>query len=54
MYRMRSWSVRHARALKKLYASVERMLMALEPLIRRIGYRRLDRPMLRVGTHQPA
>jgi len=48
MYRMRSWSARHARGLKKLYAGIERILVSIEPLLRRIGYQRLDRPVLAV------
>ncbi len=44
MYRMRSWSVRNARWLKKLYAGFERVLLWLDPLFRRIGYKRLDAP----------
>ena len=45
---MRSWSVRHARWLKALYAGLERALVALDPLLRRIGHERLDRPFLGV------
>lgn len=48
MYRMRSWSVRHSRGLKTLYHGVESMLAAISPLLRRIGYDRLDRPVLAV------
>ena len=43
MYRLRSWSVRHARWLKMLYAAFESLLVSLDPLLRRIGYDRLDR-----------
>lgn len=48
MYRMRSWSVRHARWLKRLYAGVERALVSLDPIFRRIGYERLDKPFVAV------
>jgi hypothetical protein len=41
---MRSWSVRNARWLKKLYAAVEQVLLWFDPLFRRIGYERLDQP----------
>ena len=44
MYRMRSWSVRNARWLKRAYASLERLLVWLSPVFRRIGYERLDKP----------
>ncbi len=46
MYRMRSWSVRNARWLKALYGGVELALRALKPLLRLIGYQRLDRPFV--------
>ena len=46
MYRMRSWSVRNARWLKALYHGVEATLVFMSPLFRRIGYDRLDKPVL--------
>ena len=48
MYRMRTWSVRNARWLKGLYSVVEFLLLRLQPLLRRIGYQRLDKPFLAV------
>ena len=45
MYAVRRWSVRHARGLETLYNGFERLLLYLEPLIRRIGYDRLERPV---------
>lgn len=48
MRRLRRWSVRHARGLKRLYGGIENTLFRLRPLLQRIGYRRLDRPMLRL------
>ena len=50
MYRMRSWSVRNARWLKKLYALFEATLVKLDPLLRRIGHDRLDKPFIVVET----
>jgi len=44
VYRMRQWSVQNARWLKKLYAAVESVLVRLDPVFRRVGYERLDRP----------
>jgi hypothetical protein len=41
---MRQWSVQNARWLKKLYAAVESVLVRLDPVFRRVGYARLDRP----------
>ncbi len=48
MYRMRRFSVRHAYGMKKLYHGLQAGLSFLRPLIRRIGYERLDKPVLRV------
>ncbi len=45
MYAVRLWSVRHARRLERVYALFERCLVALDPLLRRIGYERLERPV---------
>ena len=50
MYRMRTWSVKNARQLKALYAGVEWLLLKAEPLLRRVGYERLDRSLARVET----
>lgn len=48
MYRMRHWAVRRARWLKALYAGFEWLLLKTDPVLRRIGYDRLDRPFVRV------
>ncbi len=48
MYRMRTWSVRNARWLKALYEGIESVLTFASPLLRRIGYERLDKPFLMV------
>ncbi len=45
MYAVRRWAVRHARGLEMFYAGFERVLLFLEPVIRRIGYKRLERPV---------
>ena len=46
MYRMRKFSVRNARWLKVLYAGVERLFVAMDPLFQRVGYDRLDKPFV--------
>lgn len=48
MYRMRSWSVRHARGLKAFYSAVEATLVKLHPLLQRVGYARLEKPVFAV------
>jgi hypothetical protein len=45
MYAVRRWSVRHARGLEIFYNGFERVLLFLEPVIRRIGYDRLEKPV---------
>lgn len=48
MYRMRLWSTRHARGLETLYKAFERVMIAGDPLWRRLGYARLERPVAAV------
>ncbi len=48
MYRMRQWSVRHARGLNRVYCWLESALVGLAPFWRAIGYRRLERPVAAV------
>jgi hypothetical protein len=45
MYAVRLWSVRHARGLSRFYAAFERVLVALAPVFRRVGYARVERPV---------
>jgi len=45
MYSVRLWSVRHARGLNNFYRGFERALTALDPVFKRIGYQRLERPV---------
>lgn len=48
MYALRQWSVRHAGGLNTFYRGFESVLVALDPLFRRLGYERLERPVARV------
>src|SRR4051812_20049714 len=45
MYSVRLWSVRHARGLSRIYAAFEAALLKAAPLLERIGYQRLERPV---------
>jgi len=45
VYRVRQWSVTHARKLEFLYRTFESTLMHLHPLFKRIGYDRLEKPV---------
>jgi hypothetical protein len=42
---LRLWSVRHARGLAAFYRAFEHALRGLDPVFRRIGYSRLERPV---------
>jgi len=44
MYSVRLWSIRRARGWNQFYNGLERVLVSLAPLWRRIGYARLERP----------
>ena len=48
MHRMRKWSVRNARWLKRAYGGFETFLVWLNPLLRRIGHDRLEKPFVAV------
>ncbi len=48
MYSARLWAVRHARGVNAFYAGFERLLLALAPLFRAVGYERLERPVAAV------
>ncbi|MGC2460129.1 MAG: methylenetetrahydrofolate reductase C-terminal domain-containing protein [Steroidobacteraceae bacterium] len=48
MYSVRLWSVRRARGLNRFYSAFERMLVRLAPVLRAIGYQRLERPFVSV------
>jgi len=48
MRAVRHWSVRNARGLMRLYDLFQNTIVALEPLVRRIGYDRLERPVAAV------
>ncbi len=48
MYAIRLWATRHARAMEATYRIADAVVRALDPLWRRIGYRRLERPAARL------
>ena len=48
MYAVRLWSVRHARLMERLYRLFEPAMVALAPLLSRIGHARLERPVVAV------
>jgi hypothetical protein len=45
MYSVRRWSVRHAGALEQFYKAFERVVVALDPVWRKVGYERLEKPV---------
>ena len=48
MYRMRTWSVTHARWLSSIYTGMEKVLLKAHPLMTRIGFTRLERPFVAI------
>lgn len=48
MYKVRRWAAQHARFFEVVYNGFESLLVRLHPLMRRIGYQRLDRPVAAV------
>ena len=48
MYRVRRWSVRHARLFERMYEVFEGTLVRLDPLLSMLGYGRLERPVAAV------
>lgn len=45
MYAVRRYAVRHARFFEAFYKAFEQAIVALDPIMRRIGYNRLERPV---------
>ena len=42
MYKMREWSMRHARVLNHIYNLLERFLVLINPILLRIKYKRIE------------
>ncbi|SDX36320.1 Methylene-tetrahydrofolate reductase C terminal [Ruegeria halocynthiae] len=45
MYRLRLYSVRHARTFEWIYKRVESVMVSLDPFFRWVGYNRVERPV---------
>ena len=45
MYRARLFAARHARGFEWFYRRFERMMVALDPVLARVGYARVERPV---------
>ncbi len=45
MYAVRRWAVRNARMLEIAYQTLEGVLVRLHPVLKRVGYSRLERPV---------
>ena len=45
MYAVRRFAVRHSRFVERFYQSFERVIISLDPIFRRIGYGRLEKPV---------
>ncbi|MBZ0217788.1 MAG: methylenetetrahydrofolate reductase C-terminal domain-containing protein [Fimbriimonadaceae bacterium] len=46
LFSLRAWSVSHARFLEALYATFADLLLGLNTILVRIGYSRIERPMI--------
>ncbi|WP_108859961.1 methylenetetrahydrofolate reductase C-terminal domain-containing protein [Ruegeria sp. Alg231-54] len=46
MYRVRLFATRHSRAFEWIYKRVEQVMVALDPLFARIGYNRVEHPIV--------
>ncbi|MFT5504335.1 MAG: hypothetical protein ACI845_002484 [Gammaproteobacteria bacterium] len=45
MYKVRQWSVSHSRGLETLYRLFNQLLYLMHPLLNKIGYERLEKPV---------
>jgi Methylene-tetrahydrofolate reductase C terminal len=45
MYAVRLWSSRTSRVLERFYDAMEPVFVALHPVLKRIGYQRLEKPI---------
>ena len=45
MYRIRLFAIRHSRSFEWIYKRVEQVMIALDPVLRKIGYDRVERPI---------
>lgn len=45
MYRMRKFAVNHAKAYNKIYAILEKTLIKLDPLLSKVGYKPIEKPL---------
>ena len=50
-FRLRLWSIGHAGALERFYDAFEAALIASAPILKRIGYDRIERPVAFVERH---
>ena len=50
MYAARHWSVRHASMFERFYDLFAATLLGLHPLLKRIGYGRLERPVAAIES----
>ena len=45
MYAVRRFAVRHSRFFERFYQGFERVIVSLDPVFRRVGYGRLEKPV---------
>jgi hypothetical protein len=45
MYSVRKWSVSHAKSFDTVYKVLEKVLVTLDPVLKKIGHERLEKPI---------
>ena len=45
MYMMRKWAVSHAKSYNSLYKILEKVLIKLDPVLTKIGYKHIEKPI---------
>ena len=48
MYKVRLWAVKHASGLESIYNGFEKTLVSLHPIMKKIGYKRLEKPVAKL------
>ncbi|EPJ48191.1 MAG: hypothetical protein OFPII_07660 [Osedax symbiont Rs1] len=48
MYKVRRWVVRHSRSFETIYQLFEKLLVKLHPLLAKIGYQRMEKPVAKL------
>jgi hypothetical protein len=50
-FRLRFWSIRHADLLQRVYDAIQRLVVAATPILKKLGYERLEAPFAFAERH---